>query len=250
VFRLDEAWNAVEKLDHKVPAETQLALFQELNLLLRRQTFWLARRATRHGETVEGLIKAYQPMADALREEGAHLLSPFERAHVEARVKSLVEAHAPRELAKSIAGMRPLMAASNVADIAKASKWDPIAAARLYHATGAVFGFDRLRAAAGSLSSRDPFERMAVRRLIEEMLTEQADLTRAVIASAKSKEAGADFGQAQAAVEAWTEKHKERADVARSALAEIEAAAGGWSFAKLTIVNSALGALAQEAKAA
>jgi glutamate dehydrogenase len=250
VFRLDEAWVAVEKLDLKIPAETQLALFQELALLLRRQTFWLARRAVRSGETVDSLVKAYQPAADLLRAEGLQLLSPFERDDVEARTRAFVEAGAPKDLARTIASMRPLMAASDMADIAKATKWEPMAAARVYHAVGAAFGFDRLRAAAGTLASRDPFERNAVRRQIEEMLTEQADQTRAVISATRGKDAGGDFASAHATVEAWASRHIERADSARKALADIEAAAGGWSFAKLTIVNAALGGLAQAAKAA
>src|SRR5690606_41396809 len=41
VFRLDEAWKAVEALDLKIPAEAQTALYQEIALVLRRQTFWL-----------------------------------------------------------------------------------------------------------------------------------------------------------------------------------------------------------------
>ena len=250
VFRLDEAWQAVEKLDLKIPAQTQLALFQELALLLRRQTFWLARRAARGGETVESLIGAYQPVADALRAEGLALLSPFERADAEARARAFAEAGAPKEQSKSIAGLRPLMAASDIADIARRAKWEVVAAARVYHAVGSAFGFDRLRAAAGSLASRDSFERMAVRRLIEEMLSEQADLTRAVIAASKAKDAAQDFAAASAAVEAWAARHSARAEAARRALTEIESAAGGWSFAKLTIVNSALGSLAAEAKAA
>jgi glutamate dehydrogenase len=250
VFRLDEAWTAVETLDLKIPAQTQLALFQELALLLRRQTFWLARRANRQGATVESLVKAYQPIADALRAEGMSILSPFEGGDVEARAKAFIGAGAPKELARTIASLRPLMAGSDIADVAKQAKWDVMAAARVYHAVGAVFGFDRLRAAAGSLASRDPFERMAVRRLIEEMLSEQAGLARAVIAAGKAKDAPSDFTAAAAMVETWAAGHKERAEAARSALAEIEAAAGGWSFAKLTIVNSALGGLAAEAKAA
>ncbi|RYG17533.1 MAG: NAD-glutamate dehydrogenase, partial [Caulobacteraceae bacterium] len=44
IFRLDEAWDAVNALDLKVPAETQAAMYQEIAKVLRRQTFWLARR--------------------------------------------------------------------------------------------------------------------------------------------------------------------------------------------------------------
>ncbi|HWW12106.1 MAG TPA: NAD-glutamate dehydrogenase domain-containing protein, partial [Brevundimonas sp.] len=67
IFRLDQAWDAVSALDGKIPAEAQTALYQEISTVLRRQTFWLAKRAAREGATVDGLIAAYRPAADALR---------------------------------------------------------------------------------------------------------------------------------------------------------------------------------------
>jgi glutamate dehydrogenase len=250
IFRLDEAWAATAALDLKVPAGVQLSLFQELALLLRRQTFWLARSAARHDATVESLIKAYREAADMLRGEGLHLLSPFEKADAETRAKAFIEAGVPKDLAKSVAAMRGLMAVSDIADMAKKAKWDMLSASRIYHAAGSAFGFDRLRAAAGSLASNDPFERMAVRRLIEDMLNEQAELTRAILAFAGRAQAGEDAAAAKAAVQSWSALHRERVEAARTAQDDIEQAGGGWSFAKLTIVNAALGALAQAAKKA
>src|SRR5690606_16283797 len=53
VFRLDEAWDEVSALDLKAPAEAQFALYREVQLVLRRQTFLLARRAGRTGASVQ-----------------------------------------------------------------------------------------------------------------------------------------------------------------------------------------------------
>ncbi|MGZ8370348.1 MAG: NAD-glutamate dehydrogenase domain-containing protein, partial [Caulobacteraceae bacterium] len=242
IFRIDEAWDAAGKLDNKAPADAQLRIYQDLAMLLRRQTFWLARRAG-SGHGVDSLIKLYQPAVDALRAEGLALLSPFERAAAEASAKAFHDAGVPKDLAKSVALLRPLTTASDVADLARETRWDLTAAARVYHAAGAYFGFDRLRAAAGSLAAGDAYERMAVRRLIEDMLSEQKVLTRAILAKAP-KAAGADGASALAAVEAWSASRADQVALARRSQDEIEAAQGGWSFAKLTIVNGALGALA------
>ena len=142
--------------------------------------------------------------------------------------------------------LRPLTATSDVADLARDVNWPVAAAARLYHQVGALFHFDRLRTAAGGLPSGDHYERMASRRLIEDMLTEQADLTRAV-ARAASPAAGADAQAANQAIEAWIGERAAEVEQARRTVEEIELA-GDWTFAKLTIVNAALRELAASAR--
>jgi glutamate dehydrogenase len=250
ILRIDEAWEKAGALDGKAPAKGQLMLYRTIADMLRRQTYWLSRRAV-HGEAgggVEQLIKAYRPAADALRAEGLSLLSPFERSAAESQIKALVRAGAPKPLASSVAGMSALMTVSNLADMAKAAGWDAPATARIYHAVGAALSLDRLRSAAGELAGGDHYDRMAVRRLIEELLGEQLALTRAVIDFAGKPDAGADAASAKAAVHAWTAMRRDQVREARETIEEIEASAGGWTFPKLTIVNAALEALVTGAK--
>jgi glutamate dehydrogenase len=248
ILRLDEAWAAVDALDGKIAAAGQLALYQELSVLLRRQTFWLARRSSRGPGDVEALVRTYRPAADRLRKAGAGLLAPFVQAEAERRAAALVEAGAPEDMASGLAALRPLMPVANLADLAAASGWDVAAVMRVYQAAGAVFGFDRLRAAAGSLArDGEHYERMAVRRVVEELLTGQVALAQGVIALAGKQTAGRSAEAAEAAVSAWAAGRADQARAARQTLEEIEAAPGGWSFAKLTIVGAALSALTGKA---
>jgi glutamate dehydrogenase len=132
-----------------------------------------------------------------------------------------------------------MTAASDIADLAKSARREVTTVARIYHQTGSYFRFDRLRAAAGSFGKGDHFERLAVRRLIEDMLSEQCALARAVT-SAASPQAGDTAESAREAVEQWASS---RADLVRRSLRsvdEVEQSGGGWSFAKLTIANAAL----------
>jgi glutamate dehydrogenase len=108
-----------------------------------------------------------------------------------------------------------------------------------------VFGFDRVRGAAADLvGGGDSYERLAVRRLSEELLTEQAAATKAVIGFSAKPDAGADAAAARTAVQAWAAQRKDAARTAKRTLDEAQSAPGGWSFAKLTIVNAALRGLA------
>ncbi len=219
IFRLDRVWAEISALDGKIPAKTQLDLYREIVLLQRRQTYWMA-RARRGGQTgmgagVEALIAAYQPAVDSFKAVGLGLLAPFERQAAEARAKTFIRAGAPEPLARMAAGARALMAASDVADMARKARWAPTAAARVYVAAGAAFGFDRVRAAAGALPTNDAYERMAARRMIEDLLAEQAATAQAVIAFCGNADAGADAASAKAAVQAWAGLRRDEANTAR-----------------------------------
>ncbi|GAW42377.1 NAD-specific glutamate dehydrogenase [Brevundimonas sp. SH203] len=245
VFRLDEAWDAVSGLDLKISAKAQVALYREIAMVLRRQTFWMARRA-KAGVSVQGLIDRYRPIADALQAEGAPVLSRFEQGRLDARVKTFADLGAPEDLVRSIAIMRPLVAASDIGDLAQETGWPVAAMARLYHQVGAAFDFDRLRAAAGSIPSADHFDRLAVRRLIEDLMNEQAALTRAV-AGASDPSVGVSEDAAEGAVDAWIGSKQAAVEGVRASVDEIEQSGSGWTFAKLTIANATIRDLASAA---
>jgi len=239
VFRLDLAWNAVSALDLKIPAEAQTALYREIAKVLRRQTYWLARRAARTETTVGGMIAAYQPAADALRAAGPEVLSRFEQQQFEARVATFTGLGAPEDLARDIALLRPMVATADIGDLANELGWSAPAMARLYHQVGAAFDFDRLRVAAGSVPSGDHFDRLAVRRLIQDLMAEQQQLTRAV-AKASAETAGASEDAAETAVDAWIGARIGQVESLRASVDEIETSGTGWTFAKLTIANGAI----------
>jgi glutamate dehydrogenase len=261
ILRFDDVWNAVAALDGRAPASVQTALFAELARVLRGQTFWMARRVAHKGAarptprrgksasgggdtSVQALIDAYRPAVDELRPLVPAVLSPLERTAVDDQVQVFVREGAPLALARAVAALRTLTTVADLSDLASASGWPVKPVARLYHQVGGMFGFDLLRRAAGSLAAGDAFERLAVRRLVEDMLSEQAILTRAIMSFAAGAQAGESAADAKAAVASWSALHAEPAQAARGTIEAIEAAGDGWSFAKLTIVNAALRELA------
>jgi glutamate dehydrogenase len=243
VLRFEDAWKRVERLDGKAPAAGQMALFRELAYALRGQTFWLARRASRQAGGVQGLVAAYRPAVDSLKRLAPGVLSSFEQKAAVRRAAAWIKAGAPRDIAHSVALLRPLTIAANLADLARKMDWPLAPAAFVYHRVGGVFGFDRLRAAAGQRAAGDAYERLAVRRLIEDMLAEQAALAGAVMGRGQAPEEN-EAERARAAVNAWIAAHGEPAREARQTVEEIERSSGGWTFAKLTIANAALRELA------
>jgi glutamate dehydrogenase len=244
VLDLDRPWAAVAALDGKVPTSAQMALFRRLAGVLRGATFWLARRSAREGLTVGALVARYGPGLKTLRALAPGVFSSVEEAGVAARAAELVEAGAPKALAQEAAVLLSLTTAGDLVDLAEASSWPLPNVARLYHRVGDDFGFDRLRAAVGRYTAGDHFERTAVRRLVEDLLAEQTELTRALMAFAASPQAGDSTEAAEAAVASWSALRHQAVGVARRTLDEIEASQGPWTFAKLTIGNAALRELA------
>jgi glutamate dehydrogenase len=246
VLGIPALWDAVAALDGKTPAAGQMALFRRLSAALRGATFWLTRRAARDKLGVDALVTAYGPAFQGLLKLMPGILSPIEQAAVETRARLLIEAGAPLDKARAVAVLQPMTIAGDLVDLAEASSWPLAPVARLYHAVGEVFGFDRVRQAAGAYAVGDNFERMALRHLIENLLTQQSDLTRAIMAFAGGPQAGDDARSARDACTAWSALRFDKVAAARRTIDDIEASAGPWTFAKLTIANAAVRELAVE----
>jgi len=244
ILGVDALWDQVSALDGKASAGGQLALYKALAYALRSLTFWLARRAFKDKSTVKVLVEAYGPSVKALSALGTTILSPFEQKAAAKRAKAYVADGAPDALALAVAALQPMTTAADLVDLGNASSWSVQNVARLYHQVGAAFGFDRLRSAAGSFVGGDAFERLAVRRLIEDMLGEQTAITQAVLKFAANPQAGDEEASAKAAVSSWAALRAEAVRAARRTVEDIEQAGGGWTFAKLTIANAALRGLA------
>ncbi|HWW24285.1 MAG TPA: NAD-glutamate dehydrogenase domain-containing protein, partial [Caulobacter sp.] len=200
ILGVDALWDQVSALDGKASASGQLALYKALAYALRSLTFWLARRAFKDKSTVKALVEAYGPSVKALSALGTTILSPFEQKAAAKRAKAYVADGAPEALAQAVATLQPVTTAADLVDLGNASSWSVENVARLYHQVGAAYGFDRLRSAAGSFVGGDAFERLAVRRLIEDMLAEQTAITQAVLKFAATAQAGDDEASAKAAV--------------------------------------------------
>ncbi|TCS12453.1 NAD-glutamate dehydrogenase [Caulobacter sp. BK020] len=244
ILGIDALWDQVSALDGKASANGQLALYKALAYAVRSLTFWLARRAFKDKSTVKALVEAYGPSVKALSALGTTILSPFEQKAVAKRAKAYVADGAPEALAQAVAALQPVTTAADLVDLGNASSWSVENVARLYHQVGAAYGFDRLRSAAGSFVGGDAFERLAVRRLIEDMLAEQTAITQAVLKFAANAQAGDDEASAKAAVASWGALRAEGVRAAKRTVEDIEQAGGGWTFAKLTIANAALRGLA------
>jgi glutamate dehydrogenase len=252
IFGLDEAIAEVSGLDLKVPSHVQTEMMSEIVALLQRQSFWLARRALRSdattGQNVAGLVSAYDGGVKALAGMIYDIVSTQQKAALEAQVDRLRGLKVPAPLAKFVIALAPLASATDIVDIATQKGLEIEGVARLYHAIGATIGVDDVRHAATQTRAPDHWDRVAIRRLIEDVMSEQAALTSSACDFAASQgHTGHDSKWAKTVLEAWSARHAALLGQTRSTISELKASPGGWSFAKLSIANAQIKQLAQAA---
>lgn len=257
IFGVDEMIARINALDNKAPASAQTSLHEEVRRLLFKQTVWLARRARAEeagkATPVDALIDRYRDGASQLRKWGEDILSGHERAGVAGRRLRLEGEGAPARLAGDAAQLQTLVPATDIIDLAASVDWPLAAAARLYHAIGERFGFDALRTAAGLLTSDLHWDRLATRRLSEDLFASQLAISAAI-----ARYAAAAGGKLKAGIEepaedwanelvaSWQVVHAHEVDRTDHMIEQLSAS-GGWTLSKIAIASTELRELAQNA---
>jgi len=220
--------------------------------LVRRESYWLARRFGTNIKELDAFIATYKDGIAGLCVDTTSLISPFEQERITNRIARFEKDGAPSELARDIAMLRPLISATDVLDLATKENWPVLPVAALYHAFGDQFRFDRLRCAAGQLDTDQRWDRLAVRRLIEDLYSAQRGLTCSAITHAiqngnvpSSKEGAPDRAWAQDIVQAWKDANGALAIKTMNTFDELDAT-GEWTLAKLAIANTQMSELAAQ----
>jgi glutamate dehydrogenase len=247
IYSLSDLAARINAQDNKIPAFAQIELHLEVMLTLRRVVIYLVR----HGRIGVGngrrgiadAIAAYKPGIDHQRASAWTTMTEQEIARAQARVDRYMQAGAPEDLARDVAVLAPLIAALDVVDLADRRAWPVDSAASVFRAVGARFGLDRLRGAALNFTLKDHWDRLALRRTMEELYEDQRALTEVALAHAGAPQTGLDRGKALALAEAWLKAIETEAAPTLATLAEIEGQSG-WTFAKTILAAAEVRGLA------
>ena len=233
VFGLQDLAARINALDLKVPAATQLAMMADIVALLRRLGLWFIVQlpaTAAIGETV----KTYRAGFETMRGRFSTFVSPLEARITEARIEELTRAGVPKELAEEVAILPLLGAAPEVVLLAETEKVAVDSAAHAYFAMGALIGLDRLRALTGSIVSADHWDRLALRRIVDDLYRAQRLLTAEAI---QRMQAGDGTLDGAAAVRSWAKLRLSDVEQTANFLAQLERG-GEPSIAKLSLANS------------
>jgi glutamate dehydrogenase len=236
LFDINALWSEVNALDNRISAEAQTALYSDLASFVRHQTYWIARRNSSQSLDLSGMMKPYAEGISSLLAQGDAVFTPSMRARLADRVAALETLGCPADLAARITRLSALHHASDIIDLATEKKKPLDKTVELYFLTGAHFGFDGLQTGAGDLASHDPWDRMATRRLIEDVLSEQKTVVKTMMTRMSPSESPAEI------IGNWEAENKTLIEPLQQMMTDMagSVSGGGWSFAKLTIVNALL----------
>lgn len=236
LFDINALWSEVSALDNKIPAEAQLVLYGNLARFVRHQTYWIARRNSTRNPDLATMTKPYANGVAQLLALGDGVLTEPMRVRLAIQADELELCGCPKDLAGRVIRLGAFHHVSDIIDLAAEKKKPLDRTAELYFLTGAHFGFDGLQAGAGDLASQDPWDRMATRRLIEDVLAEQKTVVKTMMARMSPSESPAEI------IESWESENKALIEPLWQMMTDMagSVSGGGWSFAKLTIVNALL----------
>ena len=209
-------WEAVEALDNRVSAQTQLDMLIEGRRLVERSTRWLV-RANPYQVSIAQTIQRFRPGAELLTADLPEALEGADRETFDGRAAELEHAGAPAELARRAAGMQFMLALFDIVEVAAATERDPEDVLKVYFRLGSRLDLNWLRERIIDLSRANRWHALARAALRDDLFNLYRELTRKVL------ETGGSEADAQAAIEAWSERNAETLERVLGMVADIRA---------------------------
>ncbi|MGH6889727.1 MAG: NAD-glutamate dehydrogenase [Rhizomicrobium sp.] len=241
-FGLSALKARIDSLDGEVPAAVQTGAHDEIQDLLRRLGLWFLINVPARADLGD-TITSYRAGVDALRGTFSTLVSPYEAQATESRIAELEKTGMPFALSEDIAVLPLLGGAPEIVLLAEARALPVDLVAGAYFAIGAAAGLDRLRGLAARIAGREHWDRLAVRRVVDDLFASQRALAAEALAGSPAREP-ATRAQGADSVRHWEAAHSDVLSRTRSFLAELERS-GDLSIAKLTLANSQIRTLAE-----
>ncbi|MGN6514721.1 MAG: NAD-glutamate dehydrogenase, partial [Rhizomicrobium sp.] len=226
----------IDTLDLKVKPDIQIGMYANVAELRRRLGLWFLVNVPPAASIAE-VVARYRKGADALRGTYSSLVSPYEMDDTMTRIKDLIEAGVPEDVADDVGALSLWSTAPEITQLAFTRHLDVDLVAGAYFAIGAIVGIDRLRGLAQRINAAEHWDRLAIRRIIDDLFAGQRSLTAQVLEGFENDKIDRTRAEGSQAADAWAEKHADALARTKSFLDELEGH-GDLSIAKLTLANS------------
>ncbi|HEY1962123.1 MAG TPA: NAD-glutamate dehydrogenase domain-containing protein, partial [Rhizomicrobium sp.] len=243
-FGLSAIKARIDALDYKIDATVQTRMYTDIADLLRRLGLWFLSNVPANADLADS-VGRYRDGVDALRGTYSSLVSDYEMQDTMAHIRALTDAGVPEDLAHDVSALPLWSTAPEITQLASARALDVDFVAGAYFAVGSTIGLDRLRGLASEISASEHWDRLAIRRIVDDLFASQRVLAgEALDGFDRARVAGLKRADGAQAVHVWAKAHAERLARTQAFLAELERT-GDLSIAKLTLANSQVRELAE-----
>ncbi len=215
MFQLTELWDAIEELDGRVPAATQVELFLAARTLAERANRWLLRNR-RHPLDITATVQAFSGGLATLSARIEDLAGTADAEALRATTERYVAAGVGRELARRMASLPALFAGLDIVEIAASAARTLEETAEVYFALGEPLLLDWLRDRIAALPRDDRWQALARAALREDLYAARASITTEVL-----RVGGSDGGSGTDLVRRWLAHMDVSADRCLAALDSI-----------------------------
>ncbi|OFW99552.1 MAG: hypothetical protein A3E78_00135 [Alphaproteobacteria bacterium RIFCSPHIGHO2_12_FULL_63_12] len=242
---------AVDGLDNKAPAALQTDLYNTAVDLLAEQVNKIvsdveaSNALAKRG--VAGLVEQYKEPIQALKKALPDILPPSAAQGLTTRIAYWKGRGAPSAIADQAALMPALEFAFDIVNLSREIKWSSGAVGGLFFAIGHRFQVEQARAAARASMPGGHFDRLAVRRLIDELSQRQGALTKSIAAFAKAEPKGPAKDWLDPMFADWRAKHGVAVERYEKFAAELDIGAG-MSVGKLSLMSTKLADLVERTR--
>ncbi|MEW6123793.1 MAG: NAD-glutamate dehydrogenase [Pseudomonadota bacterium] len=232
-FGVDPINAAIDALDNRIPGEVQLRLYAEVQSLVLTRTIWFLRNAS-FASGLGSVVAQYRDGIQSLAAVLDETLPENWLAWRNRKAEELIAAQVPEDLARTVAGLRPLAGGTDIVLLSQNTGRPVAEAAATFFAAGRYFALDEVIAAAGGILAPDYYDQLALDRALGQIETFVRDVSVAMLATGKT---GTD------AVNAWVESRRKEVERSRATVQDI--VASGLTLSKLTLAASLLADLAR-----
>jgi glutamate dehydrogenase len=216
VFDMRNFWEAVEALDNRIEAGTQMAMLIEGRRLVERAARWVVRTRPRAGIDVTAMTDRFAPGARTLAAALPDVLRGLDRDQFAERRADLQAGGVPPELAHRVASMQALLSVFDIVVDAGTTGSDQAVVTDVYFGVGARLGLDWLRDRILELPRADRWQSLARAALRDELYRLHRSITREVLLSA------AEYDAAEPLTD-WLERNVPEVERADAVLADVKA---------------------------
>ncbi|WP_404325827.1 NAD-glutamate dehydrogenase [Aerophototrophica crusticola] len=213
-FGLRPVWAGIEGLDTKVPAAVQTAMILETTRLMRRAVPWVLVNG-HYPLDIQAEVARLAPAVEELAGSLADVLPTAALTHLAEAAGRLTQAGVPSDLARRVAALPVLAAATDIASIAVECGKPVADVAGAYFGIGERLGLDFLRDKAANVKADNHWQRQAAGAILDDLYGLQARLAARVLGHA----GGGD------PIDAFTSQRQGPMERIQSLLTELRAAA-------------------------